>query len=81
MNLDALAVNRDLALLHAYYLPGHVMLMKTTRRLAALLWVVTAYNYGQTTSIRSEDLQAAAAPNGRVAQFDVTDTTIIETPR
>jgi hypothetical protein len=54
------------------------MLMKTAGRLAVLLLILTAYNYGQTTSVRTEDLQSAAAVNDRVAQFDVTDTTIID---
>jgi hypothetical protein len=72
-------VYQDLALLLAYYLAeASLMLMKTASRLAALLWVLTAYNYGQTTSVRTEDLQSAAALNERVAQFDVTDTTIID---
>jgi hypothetical protein len=54
------------------------MLMKTASRLAALLWVLTACNYGQTTSVKNEDFQSATALNNRVAQFDVTDTTIID---
>ena len=54
------------------------MLMKTASGLTALLWVLTAYCYGKTTSVRTEDLQSAAALNDRVAQFDVTDTTIID---
>jgi hypothetical protein len=54
------------------------MLMKTASGLTALLWVLTACCYGKTTSVRTEDLQSAAALNDRVAQFDVTDTTIID---
>lgn len=71
-------VYQDLALLQAYYLAeASVMLMKTASRRAALLWVLMAYNYGQTASV-TEDLQSAAALNHRVAQFDVTDSTIID---
>jgi hypothetical protein len=68
-----------LTLLQAYYLAeASLMLMKTARKLAALLWVVAACNYVQTTSVRTENLQSAAALNDRVAQFAMTDTTIID---
>jgi hypothetical protein len=77
--MDDYGVYQDLALLQAYYLAeASLMLMNTANRLTVLLWILTAYNYGQTTSVRIEDLQSAAALNDRVAQFDVTDTTIID---
>jgi len=77
--LGGYPVYQDLALFQAYYLAeASLMLMKTASRLATLLWALTVYNYGQTTSVRTEDHQSAAALNDRVAQFDVTDTTIID---
>jgi hypothetical protein len=54
------------------------MLMKTASRLAALLWVLTAYNHGQVTSVRTEDFPITPALSNRVAHFDLMDATLID---
>ena len=54
------------------------MLMKTASRLTALLWVLTAYNYGRATSVRTEDLPGIPALSNRVAHFDLTNATLID---
>jgi hypothetical protein len=52
--------------------------MKTASRLAALLWVLTAYNYGRATSVRTEDFSSTPALRNRLAHFDLTDATLID---
>src|ERR1700687_513 len=54
------------------------MLMKTTSRLAVLLLVLTAYNYGQATSVKTEDFPSTPALSNRVAHFDLTDAALID---
>jgi hypothetical protein len=54
------------------------MLMKTVSRLAALLLVYPAKIHGKTTPFRTEDSRSATAFSSRVAQFDLTDATIID---
>jgi len=56
----------------------NLTLMKRASILAALLLVLTACNYGQATSARTEDPPSATVLSSRVAQFDVTDATIID---
>ena len=53
--------------------------MKTVSSLAVLLLVSTAYIHGQTNPFRTEeDSRSATASSSRVAQFDLTDATIID---
>src|SRR6266481_6044385 len=54
------------------------MLMKTAGRLAALLFVLTTFNYGQATSVSIEDSPSTPALSNRLAHFDLTDATIID---
>jgi hypothetical protein len=54
------------------------MLTKTASRLTALLWVLTAYNYGQATSVRTSDFPSTPALSNRVAHFDLTNATLID---
>ena len=52
--------------------------MKTAIRLAILLLVLTADNFGQATLVRTEDLPSTPALNTRVAYFELTDVTLID---
>lgn len=54
------------------------MLMKTANILAVLLLVLTADNYGQTTSLRSDEFPSTPALSNKVTQFDLTDATLID---
>jgi hypothetical protein len=72
-------VCQDLALLKAYdSSEANLTLMKTASRLAALLFVLTAYTYGQATSVRTEDFPVTPALSSRVAHFDQTHATLID---
>jgi hypothetical protein len=54
------------------------MVRKTATRLAVPLLVLTAYIHGQATPVRTEDSPNASALSNRVAQFELTDATIID---
>jgi hypothetical protein len=54
------------------------MLMNTARRLAVILFFLTAYNYGQASSVSTEDSPSTPALGNKLAHFDVTDATIID---
>src|ERR1700740_3626304 len=52
--------------------------METASRLAVMLFVLAAHNYGQATSIRTEDFPNTPALSNRLAHFDLTDATLID---
>jgi hypothetical protein len=54
------------------------MLMKTASSLSVLLLVLTADNYGQTPSVRTEDFPSTPVLSNRVAHFNLTDATLVD---
>jgi hypothetical protein len=54
------------------------MLMKIASGLTVLLLVLAADNYGQTTSVRTDDFPSNPALSNRVAHFDLTDATLLD---
>jgi hypothetical protein len=53
------------------------MLLNTVNRLATLMVILFVYNYGRAASFGVDD-PGASALNSRVAQFELTDATIID---